>query len=122
MKYCSHKGYLVNATYTLEPDMKAYDEREERLRGCSNLRCTECGSRVLHFDGKTQKRIYSLAEQKAMYHNNEFDEALEDYAPDPTRRLYMCACASSVISKYPENCMELLLDAGPFWMCDGHEN
>lgn len=122
MKYCDDEGYLVNATYPLDPQMKAYDTQEKVLRGCSNLRCTECGERVLHFDGKTQKRIYSLSERAAIYRENRFDEVLEDYAPDPNRRLYMCACASGVISKYPESCMELRLDTGPFWECAGHDS
>lgn len=122
MKFCDHEGYLVNGTQVLDPEMTAYSAKEDAVRGCSNLRCTECGERVLHFDGKTQKRVYSREERAAIYRENRFGEALEDYTPDPTRRLYMCACSSCVISKYPESCMELRLDTGPFWECAGHTN
>jgi len=75
----------------------------------------------MHFDGKTQKRVYSRAEMAVIYRENRSDEALEDYAPDPTRRLYMCACSSGVISTYPEHCIALRLDTGPLWSCAGHD-
>ena len=119
MKYCDHEGYLVNAAYPLDADMKAYEAKEDALRGGS-VRCTECDERVLHFDGKTFKQIYSLSERADIYRKGHFNEALKNYTPEPMRRLYVCACTSCAISRYPESCIELRLDTGPFWVCAGH--
>ena|GEM_PF-5563417 len=120
MNYCDDEGFLVGAQKALENPMKAYSKMESEIRGCSQLRCSECGQKVLHFEGKTPKRIYTPQEMKVLYHETGLQDAVMDYEADPLRRLYGCACSWCAISKYPESCLEMRLDSGPFWYCSGH--
>ena len=101
--------------------MKAYSNTENEIRGCSQLYCSECGQKVLYFDRKTPKQIYTSKEMKVLYDTNGLKDAVMDYANNE-RRLYGCACSWCAISKYPESCLEMRLDSGPFWYCSGHKD
>ena len=57
----------------------------------------------------------------AIYRENRFDEALEDYTPDHTKIIHVCMfllCDFEVSGKL----YGASLDTGPFWECAGHTN